>query len=69
MISGYLDPASGSVLISIVAGGAAGAGVAAKTMMAKMRLKKRVAEEEVPAGEEEVPTGEVVAPAVDEPTQ
>lgn len=55
MISGYLDPASGSAIISAVAAGAAGAGVAAKTVMAKMRLKKRAADED--------------APAVDEPTQ
>lgn len=59
MISGYLDPASGSAIISAVAAGAAGAGVAAKTMMAKMRLKKRAAAEG--------PADEVSA--VDEATQ
>ena len=41
MLSGYLDPASGSAIISGVAAGAAGAVVAAKTMMTKMRLRKR----------------------------
>lgn len=52
MITGYLDPASGSAIISAVAAGAAGAGVAAKTMMAKMRLKKRAAEGPIPAEDE-----------------
>ena len=62
MLSGYLDPASGSAIISAVAAGAAGAGVAAKTMMAKMRLKKRNTEEA---------TSDEPAPAnsVDESTQ
>jgi hypothetical protein len=41
MINGYLDPASGSAIIGAVAAGTAGVGVAARTMMAKMRLKKR----------------------------
>lgn len=47
MVSAYLDPASGSAIISAVAAGAAGAGVAAKTMLAKMRLKKRGADAEI----------------------
>ncbi|MDW3219478.1 MAG: hypothetical protein R8F63_12780 [Acidimicrobiales bacterium] len=41
MLSGYLDPASGSAIISGVVAGAAGAVVTAKTMMTKMRLRKR----------------------------
>jgi hypothetical protein len=45
MISGYIDPASGTAIISAVAAGTAGVGVAAKTMMAKLRLKKRTNEE------------------------
>ena len=48
MLSGYLDPASGSAIISAVAAGAAGAGVAAKTMLTKMRLRKRDAAAEAP---------------------
>lgn len=48
MLSGYLDPASGSAIISAVAAGAAGAGVAAKTMLTKMRLRKRDEAAEAP---------------------
>ncbi len=44
MFQGYLDPASGSAIISAVVAGAAGAGVAARTMMTKMRLKRRTVE-------------------------
>ena len=44
MISGYLDPASGSAIVGAVAAGAAGAGVAAKAMMAKLRMKRRPTE-------------------------
>ena len=66
MIVGYLDPASGSAIISAVAAGAAGAGVAAKTMMAKMRLKKRAAAED----EDVTPdTENVISDTVDEPTK
>ena len=63
MISGYLDPASGSVIVSVVTAGAAGAGVAAKSLMAKMRIKKRAAEE-IAADDESL-----AADAVEEPTQ
>lgn len=48
MLSGYLDPASGSAIISGVAAGAAGAVVAAKTMMTKMRLRRRDAGSDAP---------------------
>ena len=41
MVPGYLDPASGSAIVGVVAAGAAGMGVAAKTMLAKMRPKRR----------------------------
>jgi len=67
MLSGYLDPASGSAIISAVAAGTAGVGVAAKTMMAKMRLKKRAAEEEIALDDE--PISSNPAETVDEPTQ
>lgn len=40
MFTAYLDPATGSAIIGAVAAGAAGASVAAKTMLGKMRFKK-----------------------------
>lgn len=60
MISGYLDPASGSAIIGAVAAGAAGAGVAAKAMMAKLRMKRRPTED---------PDLDDDPPLLDEPTQ
>ena len=45
MMQAYLDPASGSAIMSAVVAGAAGAGVAARTMLTKMRLKKRTIED------------------------
>jgi hypothetical protein len=66
MLSGYLDPASGSAIISAVAAGAAGAGVAAKTVMAKMRLKKRNVNEVIDPIET---VTEADDETVDEPTQ
>jgi len=55
MINAYLDPASGSAIISAVAAGTAGVGVAARTMRAKLRLKKGGAEvtEGAGAGDDE----------------
>ncbi|MFT5203847.1 MAG: hypothetical protein ACI9C1_003250 [Candidatus Aldehydirespiratoraceae bacterium] len=41
MIQAYLDPASGSMIMGAVAAGGAGVVVAGKTMMAKMRFRKR----------------------------
>lgn len=37
---GYLDPASGSAIVGAVAAGAAGISVAARTMVAKMRIRR-----------------------------
>lgn len=54
MLTGYLDPASGSAIISAVAAGAAGAGVAAKTMLSKMRLRKRADDADKENGETDV---------------
>lgn len=38
---GYLDPGSGSVLLGVVAGGVAGAGVMAKSAMLRLRGGKK----------------------------
>ena len=62
MISGYLDPASGSAIMSAVVAGSAGAVVAGKTLMARMRFKKRPAEEsddDALAADEEATTADV----------
>lgn len=49
---GYLDPASGSAIVGVVAAGAAGAGVAARTMLAKLRFKRRGAGETDMSGDD-----------------
>lgn len=54
MIHGYLDPASGSAIISAVAAGGAGIVVGVKTMMTKMRLRKRKEIDETEATEDEI---------------
>ncbi len=41
MIHGYLDPASGSAIVSAVAAGGAGIVVALNTVKNKMRFRKR----------------------------
>lgn len=43
MIQAYLDPASGSMIMGAVAAGGAGVMVAGKTVMAKLRFRKRPA--------------------------
>jgi hypothetical protein len=40
-VLGYLDPGSGSVLLGVVAGGVAGAGVMAKSAMLRLRGGKK----------------------------
>ncbi len=45
MIIGYLDPASGSAVVGAVAAGLGGVGVAAKTLLAKMRRRQGSAEQ------------------------
>ncbi len=51
----YLDPGTGSMIITAIAGGVAGIGVAAKMGMARLRSKvtgKPVPEQEAPADDE-----------------
>jgi hypothetical protein len=40
MIFGYLDPGSGSMILQVVIGGAAGAAVAAKALRQKYQLRR-----------------------------
>ena len=41
MVNGYLDPASGSAIIGAIAAGGAGMVVAARTVLGKLRIRRR----------------------------
>jgi hypothetical protein len=66
----YLDPGSGSLIVSALIGGAAAAGVAAKQARARLSgfgRKKKADEQATPAVAEETAPIEAAADAVAEP--
>jgi hypothetical protein len=54
----YLDPGTGSMVAGMVAAGAAGAGVAARSVISKLRFKGRKSQDEQPSGPVDAPAVE-----------
>lgn len=57
MIFGYLDPGSGSMLLQVVIGGAAGVAVAARALKQKYQLRR---------GKHPLPDGEEPAESIED---
>lgn len=61
----YLDPASGSMILSVVAGGAAGAAVFARSVGNRMKFWKKGDAATVGVGDDTVPDAKVGTDAAD----